>query len=87
MNLATFVPAAALVVLFCGTVAVTATTRAALAQDHAPRHPAEAYAACASKDEGAACSDEVRGRAFQGVCAPDQEQRLICRPKPPPPRP
>ena len=63
------------------------TARPALAQDRAPRLPAEVYAACTSKAEGTACTVALRGRELQGICASDRKDpQLACRPSPPRPR-
>jgi hypothetical protein len=70
-----------------GIAALASTARPALAQDRAPRLPAEVYSACASKSQGTACTVAVHGREFQGICATDRKDpQLACRPSPPRPR-
>ena len=50
--------------------------------------PPEAYAACATKAQGDACSVSLRDATVTGVCAQDlQSQSLFCRPDRPPPGP
>jgi hypothetical protein len=45
-----------------------------------PPLPPEAYAACASKADGDACTVRFHDREMQGICAPDREGNgLFCR--------
>lgn len=53
-----------------------------------PPIPEEAFTACQSKSEGAACSVDFRDRAIEGTCArAPSDARLACRPNEPPPPP
>ena len=71
------------------TFAITIATcicGAALVASAEPRRgpPAEAYAACSAKSQGDTCSVQLRDHDVSGVCAPDGEQKLFCRPDRPP---
>jgi hypothetical protein len=49
--------------------------------DGPPSPPPEAYAACASKADGDACTVQIHDQQIQGTCAPDREGKgLFCRP-------
>jgi hypothetical protein len=71
-----------------GGLAATSLPRIAAAQQGHPPLPEEAFTACASKAEGAACSVQFHDKEIAGTCAkgPD-DSRLFCRlsERPPPP--
>ena len=77
------------VVLLAAGVVMMVRTQSAHA-DGPPPLPPEAYAACARKNDGDACTVQFRDREIHGTCAPDREGKvLFCRPQdmPLPPAP
>jgi hypothetical protein len=71
--------------LFATTAVLTSTTSKASTEEP-PQLPPEAYAACDSKQEGDACSVQIRDREIQGTCTSgDSTGKLFCRLSGPPP--
>jgi hypothetical protein len=52
-----------------------------------PKPPAEAFAACASLQEGDACTVQFHSQEIAGTCRTGPESELFCLPKNAPARP
>jgi hypothetical protein len=51
------------------------------------RPPPEAFSACQSQKQGAACTVNFHGQSVAGTCETFGDEGLACRPEGPPPAP